>query len=204
MEFGKKIAAIRGAEGLSREKFAELCSLSAMGIRDIEDGGSCTDRSRSKIERAARRLGYKITETGIEQADLNTEILQGDDRLIELFSQIPLKEECLINGADESKTPENLVMVVQGMRSKGLKLRHLIRQGDTCMRGTADEYRWVPAKYFTNLPRILFDETLALLGRDRIILIHDPDLAEAERRQFNMLWDMLPQPDKPSTAKRYV
>ena len=203
MIFGKQIAAIRGAEGLSREEFANLSGMSVPGLQKIENGDSCTDRTRRKITRAVADLGYRFTETGIEQIDLVTEVLTGEDRLLTLLADIGTTE-CRINGADDSRTPPNIIQKVQEQRKQGLKMRHLICQGDTFIRGPLDEYRYVPKKFFTNQPRFIFGDSIAFLGDDKVVIIHDKDMAEAERRQFDMDFSMLPQPEMSICEDRYV
>lgn len=205
MILGKKIAAIRGAEGLSRADFCQRAGISSDALINVENGDSFTDRTRRKIIRAVEHLGYRITEYGIERAVLPTEVLEGPDALTHLLDDIAeTADELLINGADERKTPPEIVEYVRTLRDRGLAMRHMVKEGDTFLRGDVSEYRWVPERHYINAPRFVYGDTMAVQSGGSIVLIRSHDIAEAERLHFDLLWPLLEQPAESTCRDRYV
>lgn len=69
----------------------------------------------------------------------------------------------------------------------------LIKEGDTNFVGSDyAEYRWIPSKQFHSVPFYVFGDNLAFLifGEETTIhLINNPEIAAAQRTQFNMAWE---------------
>lgn len=201
----KYIPAARTLLDWSQADLADKAGVSRVTINNVERGEGATSDTLNAIETTLHRHGVVIEHDGVREVDLLTETLEGEIRYFRLFDDIfHSGDECLINGADESKTPPALVKKVQDLRTKGLKMRHLVCAGDTHLRGPLTEYRYVPQENFTNQVRFVYAGTLAIFTKDKILLIRNADIAEAERRQFNLLWSILSQPETSTCEARYV
>lgn len=69
----------------------------------------------------------------------------------------------------------------------------LIKEGDTnFVASDYAEYRWIPNEQFHSVPFYVFGDNLAFLifGEETTIhLINNPEIAAAQRTQFNMAWN---------------
>lgn len=77
---------------------------------------------------------------------------------------------------------------------QGLTFQILVQQGDDYYTASKyAEYRELPMKYFSGVPTYIYGDKKAeiLFGKDdvTIFLSENPQLAEAERKQFDLLWE---------------
>ena len=77
-------------------------------------------------------------------------------------------------------------------------------------RGTHDlprpvsRYRWIPKAYFRNYVKVIYGTKLCLDYGDHGIVVNNADVAEVERNQFNLLWQLLPKIEVESTAHERI
>ena len=70
--------------------------------------------------------------------------------------------------------------------------RILIKEGDSnFIASEYAEYRWVPKDQFHSVPFYVFDDNLAFIIFDENTTVHvinNPEIANAQRTQFNNIW----------------
>lgn len=201
----KLVPAARGLLRWSQNDLAEKAGLTRNTVNNLENEEGVASESLLAVETAFHRQGVIFLEDGVRKLDLYTETLEGGNRHLRLFDDIFLAgDECLINGADESKTPPALVSKVRDLRGKGLRMRHIVKHGDTFLRGDVKEYRWMLEEFYTNQPSFIYGGTLALDTPGKILLLRNPEIAEGQRLQFNFHWSVLEQPAESTCGDRYV
>ena len=71
--------------------------------------------------------------------------------------------------------------------------------------GDFEDYRAMPAKYFTNIVTVIYaDKTAQVNGREsRITIQKDEALSEREKNTFQYLWDQGGKPTQTSSEERF-
>jgi len=202
MDFATKIKMIRYAEEKGIVEFAKLCNLSDKSYGDIERGETLiSPKSQAKIEKAITDLGWELLEDGVVKRKKTFLMFEGPYRYFELFDDIVnnLKsgEELLIDGAVESKTPPNILEKVIKIRQNGIKMRHLIGEGDHKLKAPLEEYRCVPRDEFINQAIFLYEGSVAIdsLEEEKIVVLRDKNLFLFLKRRFESSWKRHPQPE---------
>ncbi len=115
-------------------------------------------------------------------------------------------EEVLFLAADERKSTEGSIKGLAAIRNSGIKMRSLLRNGDTYFMGSPEEYRWMPDGLYVNSDvQAIYDDCVVYSinwqkNAPRVIRIKDRDIAESHRRLFLHLWNNAEGP-KESTSK---
>jgi transcriptional regulator with XRE-family HTH domain len=127
-----EIIAARGLLKWSQSDLEKASGVSARSIGQIENDKQTPNQSTlATIELAFERAGVVLKDGGLFLVDRSIKVFEGNDCHLKLFSDIEFATQCneelLIDGADESLTPSELVEKVKQLRIKGLKMRHLIR-----------------------------------------------------------------------------
>lgn len=199
----KLVPAARGLLRWSQNDLAEKAGLTRNTVNNLENEEGVASESLLAVETAFHRQGVIFLEDGVRKLNLLTEMIEGDQRLSRILHEAQTSgTELLINGGNEKLTPPAMVKLVREYREKGLKMRHLIAEGDTFIRGDVSEYRWVPKSFYTNQVRFIYGQTLAIAEdtSNQILLIRNADIAQAEKMQFDLLWSLLAQPVGESAA----
>ena len=207
MVLPREIAAARVLLDWSQADLAAASGLSLRAISQIENEKSNpAQATMTAIELAFDRAGVAFKDRGVFLVENSTKVLEGERRFQILFEDIAHvtaglngpQAELLIDGADESLTPDYLVATVQMLRSKGLIMRHLVRHGDRFLRGALSEYRWLPEDSFINQSIFIYGGVVAIasVSEPKIFLHRDAHLAAFQRGRFDLLWGLLEQPDR--------
>ena len=117
--------------------------------------------------------------------------------------------EILISGVDEKKFLEEdrtaLQQHLRRLRELKCKERILIKEGDTYLvGGMQTAYRWVPKEFFNPTPIYVYNNKLFIIiwgNPAYAILIENPSLADAHRKQFNLIWSMAKKVRKKKAAR---
>ena len=139
--------------------------------------------------------------TKLPREDTFVEVFKGKDVVRSVYRDI-IKEfqnkkgEVLISGVEESKfIGEDEIALKQHLkRLQELKCseRILIKEGDTTfVEGPQTEYRWIPEQYFNPTPIYVYNNKLTIIiwgNPNYAIIIKNKNLADAYRKQFNLLW----------------
>lgn len=196
------IIAARGLLRWSQDDLAKQSGVSGRTINLIEnEKQNPSQETLLSIEMAFDRAGVSFRSDGVFMEERRLTVLEGNNALLRLFDDIGFAlqggGELLIDGADEKISPAALVKKVAALRQSGLKMRHMIREGDRYLRGKPQEYRWIPEKFFVNQAIFIYAGTVAILsaGTQSIFIHRDPDLSNFLRNKYDLLWEMLEQPD---------
>ena len=138
-------------------------------------------------------------------AHTNVEVYKGKASTIvrtvyrDVIEQFKKKRgKVLISGTDESKFLEAdelaLAQHLRRIRELNCKERIFVLEGDTVfVEGSQTEYRWIPKKYFNPTPTYVYGDKIAFIiwgEPNYAIIIENKQLADANRRQFNLLWEI--------------
>lgn len=204
------IVAARGLLRWSQGDLAKECGISDRTIGLIEnEKQNASQETLVAIQMAFDRAGVAFKDNGVFLEDRRMTILEGANRLMRLLDDVPFvlqgSGELLIDGADERQTPQSLISKVSELRAKGLKMRHLIKEGDRYLRGNVTEYRWLPEESFVNQVIFIYGDTVAIDKQDTqsLFMHRDAHLAEFLRKRFNLLWGILKQPDTSEAQDAY-
>lgn len=154
MDFKAKIKAARAVLDWSQSDLADSSGLSVPNIQRLEAGKSSPNaRTQNKLIRALRKKGILFTEKGIEHEEFPVYFTEGknhEDAYLKLLNDafehlLTVKNpELLIMFADDSVSPLSVNNLYRKMRSKGIKMRQLIQEGNNYIIGPLDEYRHLP------------------------------------------------------------
>lgn len=202
MELSIKAKMVRYGEDKTINEFAEICDLSPTGYGAIERRESeISKKAEQKIIRGLESLGWEILEDGVVKREKTFLTLSGENMIEQLFDDIERYlgsgGELLIDAADESKTPANVLETVQRLRKNGMRMRHLVKEGDRQLRAPLEEYRWIPEHLFINQAIFIYKNNVALLSakEDKIFIHRDEVLSRHLRNVFNERWNLYKKPD---------
>ena len=207
-----QIRAAREALTWSQGQLAKKAGSTQPYISDLEKGRieNPSAKTIEKIEAAFKTEGLYFQPDGIQWRKTNSYTLEGPDCYLQLLEDIQEvladgKEEWLLSASDDSRCSTEVIEKTNIIRANGVKMRSLIKSGDTFMLGPEEEYRWMPENLFSagDVKTIYADRVAYLVTWTkipRIIVIQDKIIAQENRRMFDFVWDLSKKPTK-STAK---
>lgn len=112
--------------------------------------------------------------------------------------------EVLVSGVEEDKYLEYdktaIEKYINDIRKFGFKEKLLAREGaKTFFPGPQSEYRLLPTEFFNPTPTHIYgDKVVFILWGDPVhtVLINNREIADANRKQFYLLWGMAKKLDK--------
>ena len=140
---------------------------------------------------------------GLPREDTHVEVFKGKESSIartiyrDIVGEFKKKPgEVLISGVDERKFIEAdriaLEQYLRELRKLKCTERILIEEGDTrVMEGQQSQYRYLPKDSFTSTPIFSYSDKLTVLVwgmPNYAIIIKNRNLAEAYKKQFNLIW----------------
>lgn len=215
MALASQIRAARAALNLRIQDVSEATGLGPMVISDFE-----TEKTKGKVSavNALRRFyescgieftidgGFRITQNSVQTFD-------GADCYFKFLAEAHAhlartKGEILFSGADERRSPPDIIEKFRAMRSDGIGMRSLIRPGDDFIMGAPAEYRWMPQGLFVEGDvKIIFSDRVAWLvswlDKPRVIQINDPIIAQEALRTFEYVWGEADGPTASSSPEKY-
>ena len=206
------IRAARALADWNREELAKRAGLSPVTIANIESGrtDSANARTYEAITKAFLGSGVVFTEEGIEERKSWIKELAGEDYFLDVLDDIyntlvdvPGAEVLTFGGDDRKNTPE-LILRLRKMHNMGIRFRDMVEEGNTYLMGPVSRYRWIPKAYFRNYVKVIYGTKLCLDYGDHGIVVNNADVAEVERNQFNLLWQLLPKIEVESTAHERI
>lgn len=195
---------------INQADLAKGSGVSFQAIKFMESGASVPDRDTvAKLEAFYRRHNIFLESNGVYKKDTYIDYIEGSQSVYKVFDYVESdlaandSIELLIMFADESLCPKELIDRVQELRLKGLKMRHLIKDGDTHMMAGLDEYRYLPEEGFIGDVIYIFGDKVvqSAYSEDKMahVLTHNKRMADAQRQIFKLLWDNA-KPVKQSTS----
>lgn len=150
--------------------------------------------------------GVEFTsDEGVKRKTLKTKTFRGQQGFVDFMHLVyetarDQGGEFCVSNVDETTFTERLGeendnAYMEKMRDiKGsYSFKILIKEGDTNFVGSNyAKYRWIPKEQFHSVPFYVFGDNLAFLifnETTTIHLINNPEIASAQRTQFNLSWE---------------
>lgn len=134
--------------------------------------------------------------------ETNVEVFRGKSVVRTLYKRIisefeKARGEVLISGVDERKFIDEDRLALEQHLKKLQVLncmeRVLVMEGDAnFVEGPQTSYKWTPRQSFSPTPIFVFNDHIAMLvwgEPNHLIIIQNNALADAYRKQFNLLWE---------------
>ncbi len=204
----------KAALGWSFDEWAKKTNLSVLGLRNIHNGTSKPqDKTLDNIIQVFEHHGIEfLPYEGVRRVPRSTVIeLEGHDGFVELMKMVlkaaetPDVDIC-VSGVDErlfdAQTgdfiPIYLKKITDLHREHNFNFRIIVEENDNYEVGSDyAAYRRLPSDYFTPSPVYIFGDHVAFIefdeGNGYIWLINSQQLANAQRKQFNLIWEKLSQ-----------
>lgn len=198
----EKLRAARSWVGWTREDLAKISDVSVSTISNIELGKQETPSGKTseRLVKAFRREGVVFTDNGIEKKDSDIRFLEGGDWFLDLledvyFSLMDKGGELLVDMADDTKSPPDVIEMYRRIRKTGVTMRQTVEEGNTYLMGPVKEYRWIPQNRYKNWVTLIYGDKVAVsIDNDtKCVIFKDKDLSEYEKNKFDLIWDLLPE-----------
>lgn len=165
--------------------------------------------SNANLEKLAYHFdleGIEFTaDEGVKRKTLKTKTYRGQSGFVEFMDLVfetarDKGGEFCVSNVDETLFTErlgeendNVYMDKMKKLDADYAFKILIKEGDqNFVASDYAEYRWIPENQFHSVPFYVFGDNLAFLIFDQdttIHLINNPEIASAQRTQFNMAWE---------------
>lgn len=200
--------AARALLGWSQANLAKRAGYALPTLNLLERGiGHVRDTTLADIRQTFEQAGVQFLDANgvrLVKEVLNIRMLEGRRCLQELYDDIyqTLKNDggtLLLTGVDERPFLEFDPKALQGFISR-VHLHHnihlciLYRDGDTYFppsKAGNSEYRWISSDLFGLVPMYIYADKYAVVvwgDPVRVVITHNPSLAETFRRQFLANW----------------
>lgn len=211
----EQIRAARAWLNLGQHDIAEAINVSAQTISDIENErtnpkASIVDKLQSFFE--IRGLEF-LADGGIRKAQNLVKIYEGKDCYLQLLDDAHQilknkKGEICFSGSDETRSPPAVIKKFREMREDGITMRSLIKEGDTFIMGSLDEYRWMNDDLFVESDvKIIFANYVSYLvtwlDTIKVITILDKTIAQENQRTFDFIWKGSDMPTHTTAKEKY-
>lgn len=161
------------------------------------------DFLKEKEEKFRTILPELVNLTKLPREDTFVEVFKGKSAVKSLYRGV-IKEfekgakEVLIAGVNERDFVEEdrlaLAQYLRAVQRFKSKERVLVNEGETYfVEGPQTAYRWIPKENFSPTPMFVYGDKWAVLiwgNPSYLVVIENKNLAEAYRRQFNLLWQI--------------
>lgn len=202
-----QIRAACGLLGWNGSDLAEKLSVSKQMASSYLTGKSSL--SAQNLEKMAYLFdleGVEFTsDEGVKRKSLNTKTYRGQSGFVDFMNLVyetarDQGGDFCVSNVDETIFTERLGEEEDAEYTKKMKsikasysFKILIKEGDTNFVGSDyAEYRWMAKDQFHSVPFYVFGNNLAFLifgEQTTIHLINNPEIADAQRTQFNMAWE---------------
>jgi len=201
---GQQIKKFRQELGLTQEDLAKKSGVAYTTLTKIESG-NIKNPSTKAVSMIADALGVRI-ENLIDAATVEPKQIvrafKGKSSISKILDDVYLtlkdsKGEVFISGIDERKFLEADKSAIEDhierLSQQGITERLLAREGDSFFfAGQQSVYRWVPENLFNPTPIYVYGNKIAVIvwgPPQQAIIITNPALADAYRKQFLFIWE---------------
>lgn len=205
----QQIKAGRALLSMDQSQLAHALGMKHAKISRAENGETKSEDVLKEIQRGMEKLGIIFLPSGgVDRSMGHIEIIEGANCYVQLLGRIAAEkaiDELFIMFASDSVSPPEVNALYRILRKAGIRMRQLIRKGDTYIMGQLEEYRTISEKYFTNIVTVVYGNQVAQVSGDetRIVIYHDPPLAERERKVFSYFWDHGGIPEHSTADERF-
>jgi transcriptional regulator with XRE-family HTH domain len=209
----EQIRAARALLNWSQHDLAEQAGLSQTGIARIENGDhQPTTQTISKITNAFEEMGVEFIRGGLIRRDDSIRTITGEDCYLRLLEDVEKtlndykgKKHLMIWCADDRASSPAVNDYYRKLRKNGVKMFQLVEEGNTYLMGPLEEYRCLPRRHFINVVKLNYGDKFATVNsaETRVIVHKDPEAASSHRAIFELLWSLLPRPEKSEAHERF-
>lgn len=203
-----QIKAARALLDWSQEDLAKMVEVSLPTLRNIEKGGDAKQETLKNITSAFEENGIEfLIDDGVKRKTSALKTLQGQQGYWDFYDDVyntvkMIGGEILVANVDEREfdkwlgdrweNQKNRMLELSAQRSFNLKI--LVKEGDRHFTVPEyAEYRWTPKDRFSEIPFYVYGRKLAIILFEpknvSIYIIDNPKIAEAYKKQFNVIWD---------------
>lgn len=214
----KQIRAGRALLDWSAAVLAKKIGISRGAISQIEDGAvQPRAKTLAEILRVFEENGIElIGAKGVAYRDDEIVTIKGDTAFFRVLDDVmatlrgDAKPEALFACVDDSVSPPVVIENYRRLRQAGIAMRSLVKEGNSCLMGKLNEYRYLPSKYFHNNAIVIYGDKFATMVLDAAtgadaaaVIIHNPHVAAAQRNLFNLIWTQSQKPARSTAQVRY-
>lgn len=152
MDFGNKVKMVRNGIGLSSKDFADVCGISCNALNKIENLITTPHKDTiDRIERYINSMGWIFVDNGVLK-DTRSIIFYNNaiEVLNNAFVSLSPNEELMLFKAEERRSSKEILVLMDKMRDKGIKIKQLVSERDPFHVATSHEYRTIPHTLFSN------------------------------------------------------
>lgn len=213
-----QIRAARALLGWGAEELARHSDLTRETVSNIENGlVRGREGSLERIEHAflANKIEF-IEDRGVALKNDLIVTLSGENIFFRLLDDVIAtlrneeNAEALFACVNDRLSPPTVVENYRRLRNENIKMRSLVKEGDTYLMGNLDEYRYLPEEFYHNNATVLYGNKFATMildsktGEDAgAVILHNIHIAEAQKNLFNLIWSLSKQPKKTTATVRY-
>jgi len=197
----------------SQEDLARAAGVSKNTIAQLEQGlTNPTEKTERLIRQAFERADIEIRDGRIGRAAESLKVFEGPDCYLRLLDDVVAtltarpKSELLIFFGNDGVSPPPVIEKYRQLRNAGVRMRQLVKEGNTYLMGALYEYRYVPENFFVNEVMCVYDEKVAVVvkgAKKRIVLFRNPGLATAQKNLFELVWSTLKVPEKSDAEEKF-
>lgn len=207
-----QIKAARALLDWTQDDLANIAGLSKASIQNYEiKKTEPNSTSLYKIIEAFSSHGLEFIEEGVRRKTLKTKTYRGQRGFVDFMNLVyeiarDKGGEFCVSNVDETIFTERLGQENDSDYTARMKFlntdysfRILIKEGDTnFVASDYAEYRWIADNDFHSVPFYVFGDNLAFLIFNEVTTIHvinNPEIADAQRTQFNLAWETAKETD---------
>jgi transcriptional regulator with XRE-family HTH domain len=201
-----QLRAARALLNWSRADLAKQTGISEPTLHRLENEmGEPETRTQNKIRGVLEAHGIEfVGKIGVQWAQHQVKTLTGSEGLKTFFDDVwqtvqVSDDEIVMGGIAEryleKKLPDFIEFQRKRMAELGkIKMRCLIEEGDMNIGASRYcRYRWQTKKHFAHVPFYVYGDKMAIIATTGpedplILLINNRTIAEAYRRQFELMW----------------
>jgi transcriptional regulator with XRE-family HTH domain len=210
-------AQIRAARALldwSQQDLATRTGLSKTAIANIEtEKYRPTPENQQKITEVFEKAGIEFIAAGVRRINNLVKIYEGENCYLDFLQAAYVQlvnekqPEILFSGADDRRSPAQIVNILKSLKQAGIRTRSLIRHADTFIHGALEDYRWLPKGLFIDANvKIIYGKSVAYLvtwrEQKRVVVFNDAMVHQEARLIFDFLWGIGEKPDYSSAEVR--
>ncbi len=213
-------AQCRAARALLNWSQPELAQRAGMHVQTISsfesEGGTPTKTTIEKIAGALEYGGVEfLPNSGVCHRSQNIRFYEGREGNNTFFDDVynvvcEGADDLCVSNVSESTfdgwSPDKGIehkkrMTKHKLENPSFEMRILVKSGDMYFPASAyAQYKWVEPDQFKNVPFYVYGDRLAIVMQRQknfyVCVIHNRDVADAYRAQFNLAWDAAKEPPK--------
>lgn len=210
----EQVAAARSLLGkeYTQQKVADLARIDITALSKFETGTVKSPKQETlyKIKTALESEGIVFTDDGVRKPDYSTFTVKGDANgflqiLDDVYQELIVKgrgRELLIYQGDESQCTPEIIEKVRWLKSHNIRIRVMVREGDTDLMDDLDNYRYIPEKYFNSNDECYYGRTVVTASQSRSewFVMRNEYASQNRKAMFEQIWEKADKPTESTSA----